>query len=411
MEEKVFFNSDGLKIAGLVDAPSDYKAGERRPAFIMLHGFGGNKDGQGQKVVAKQMAKWGYVSMRVDFRGCGESEGEHGRIICLDQVADTRNAISYLATRPEVDPNRIALIGSSFGAAVAVFTGGADSRVAAVISCGGWGDGERKFRGQHPARRTGLSSPICSKRANAIASRPANRLMVPRYDIVPIPEKLRNRMSHGSIMEFPAETAQSMNDFRADDQVGNISPRPLLLIHSANDSVTPTYESIEMFKNARQPAELHLLSDVDHFTFNEENPRLTNIVTEWLTNISRWTENETLPRVKHLEQSSPNPSSPSGRGKSGYQARAQIEHQQLLKFASNFFPAGGMPRDDAALVAELLVKAELRGYPGHGVTRVNPYLLVKAGTCRSTKRPSFERRKNHRRDQRQPLHRPSGRSS
>ncbi len=49
-------------------------------------------------------------------------------------------------------------------------------------------------------------------------------------------------------MEFPAETAQSMNDFRADDQVGNISPRPLLLLHSANDSVTPTYESIEMFK-------------------------------------------------------------------------------------------------------------------------------------------------------------------
>ena len=72
--------------------------------------------------------------------------------------------------------------------------------------------------------------------------------MVPRYDIVPIPEKLRNRMSSGSIMEFPAETAQSMNDFRADDQVGNISPRPLLLLHSANDSVTPTYESIEMFK-------------------------------------------------------------------------------------------------------------------------------------------------------------------
>jgi dipeptidyl aminopeptidase/acylaminoacyl peptidase len=83
-------------------------------------------------------------------------------------------------------------------------------------------------------------------------------------------------------MEFPAETAQSMNDFRADDQVGNISPRPLLLLHSANDSVTPTYESIEMFKRARQPAELHLLSDVDHFTFNQENQRLTHIVSDWL---------------------------------------------------------------------------------------------------------------------------------
>ncbi len=112
--------------------------------------------------------------------------------------------------------------------------------------------------------------------------RTGKSLMVPRYDIVPIPERLRRNMSAGSIMEFPAETAQSMNDFRADDQVGNISPRPLLLLHSANDSVTPTYESIEMFRRAGQPAELHLLSDVDHFTFNEENPRLTRIVSEWL---------------------------------------------------------------------------------------------------------------------------------
>src|SRR3990172_10537428 len=150
MEEKVKFQSDGLKIAGLIDLPENYKACERRPAFIVLHGFGGNKDDHGQQVVAKQLSQWGYVSLRVDFRGCGESEGEHGRIICLDQVADTRNALSYLAGRAEVDPQRIALVGSSFGAAVAVFTGGADQRVAAVISCGGWGDGERKFRGQHP---------------------------------------------------------------------------------------------------------------------------------------------------------------------------------------------------------------------------------------------------------------------
>jgi len=108
MEEKISFQSDGLKISGLIDTPPDHKPGERRPAFIVLHGFGGNKNGQGQSVVAKQFAQWGYVTLRIDFRGCGESEGEHGRIICLDQVADTRNAVSYLATRPEVDPGKIA---------------------------------------------------------------------------------------------------------------------------------------------------------------------------------------------------------------------------------------------------------------------------------------------------------------
>ncbi len=282
MEEPINFQSDGLKIAGIIDTPPNYKSGERRPAFIVLHGFGGNKNGLGQTVVAKQFTQWGYVTLRIDFRGCGESEGEHGRIICLDQVADTRNAISFLASRPQVEPQRIALVGSSFGAAVAVFTGGADRRAAAVISCGGWGDGERKFRGQHTTPEAWAKFTDMLEEGKRHRERTGKSLMVPRYDIVPIPEKLRNRMSRGSIMEFPAETAQSMNDFRADDQVGNISPRPLLLLHSAKDSVTPTYESIEMFKKAGQPAELHLLSDIDHFTFTEENPRLTNIVHEWL---------------------------------------------------------------------------------------------------------------------------------
>lgn len=282
MEEKIAFHSDGLKLAGILATPNDLKLGERRPAFIVLHGFGGNKDGHGQAVVARQLSQWGYVTLRIDFRGCGESEGERGRVICLDQVADTRNAVSFLATRSEVDPARIGLVGSSFGAAVAVFTGGADGRIGAVISCGGWGNGERKFRGQHPTPEAWAKFTRMLEEGQRHRERTGQSLMVPRYDIVPIPEKLRNHMSQGSIMEFPAETAQSMFDFRADDQVGNIAPRPLLLLHSAKDSVTPTYESIEMFKRARQPAELHLLSDIDHFTFNEENPRLTRIVADWL---------------------------------------------------------------------------------------------------------------------------------
>jgi pimeloyl-ACP methyl ester carboxylesterase len=282
MEAKVNFPSDGLNLCAIVHTPSDLRAGERRPAFIILHGFGGNKDGHGQIVIAQQLTHWGYVTMRIDFRGCGESEGEHGRILCLDQVADTSNAISYLAHRPEVDPERIALVGSSFGAAVAIYTAGADSRAAAVISSGGWGDGERKFRRQHPTPEAWARFTQMLEDGRRYRERTGKSLMVPRFDIVPIPERLRRNMSAGSIMEFPAETAQSMYDFRADEMVDKISPRPLLLLHSANDSVTPTHESIELFKRAKQPAELYLLSDVDHFMFNQENPRVARLVFDWL---------------------------------------------------------------------------------------------------------------------------------
>ena len=282
METKVTFDSAGLKLAGVLHTPVDLKAGERRPAFLVLHGFGGNKSGQGQTVIANQLTARGYIAMRFDFRGCGESEGERGWILCLDQVADTSSALSYMAQRPYVAADRIALIGSSFGAAVAIYTGGVDHRVAAVISSGGWGDGERKFRRQHPTPEAWTRFNAMLEEGRRHRQRTGKSLMVPRFDIVPIPERLRGRMSQGSIMEFPAETAQSMYDFRADEQVGKIGSRPLLLLHSANDSVTPTDESIELFKRARQPAELHLFSEVDHFMFSEENTRVNRILADWL---------------------------------------------------------------------------------------------------------------------------------
>ena len=115
MQSKITFKSDGFILSGIAHTPDDLRPGERRPAFLVLHGFGGNKESRGAIVIAEQLADWGYVAMRFDFRGCGESEGEPGRILCLDQVADASNAVTYMSSRPDVDPERIALIGSSFG--------------------------------------------------------------------------------------------------------------------------------------------------------------------------------------------------------------------------------------------------------------------------------------------------------
>jgi len=282
VETQITFPSGELELSGVLHTPEDCRVGERRPAFLVLHGFGGNKANSGSVTITEQLVRWGYVALRFDFRGCGESGGELAWILCEDQVEDTRNALTYLAACPEVDPGRIALIGSSFGAAVAVYSGGVDERVAAVVSSGGWGDGERKFRRQHPTAEAWQRFTDMLVRGREHRDRTGESLMVPRFDIVPIPEHLRGNLNEASVMEFPAETAQSMFDFRADDVVGRIAPRPLLLLHSANDSVTPTEESIEMFRRASQPAELHLLSEVDHFMFGEENPRVLQLTLDWL---------------------------------------------------------------------------------------------------------------------------------
>ncbi len=289
-EDVVTIRSAGLRLHGALGTPEALQSSERRAAFLVLHGFGSNSESPSVTQPTRVLSELGYVTLRFDMRGCGKSEGEFGRIICLDQVEDLGNALSFLAGHPVVDPDRIGVIGSSFGGAVAVYAGGTNARIAAVISNGGWGHGERKFRGQHPSPEAWAKFTNMLEEGRAHRARTGKSLMVPRDQIVPIPAHVRENLdkkkvqmlSANSVETFPAETAQSMFDFRAEEVVGKIAPRPLLLIHAANDSVTPTEQSIEMFRRAGQPTELHLFSGLDHFLFNENSVRVWSLLRNWL---------------------------------------------------------------------------------------------------------------------------------
>ena len=281
MEQAVTFKSAGLNIAGTLHLPDGMQSGEKRAAIVVLHGFGSNKNGGTAAVAAKLFEALGYVTLRIDMRGCGESEGTRGKVICLEQVEDASSAVSYLATRGDVIEERIAVMGFSFGAAVAVYTAGVDARVAACISCGGWGDGEKKFRKQHasPEQWKKFSDMLALGRSKLAQG---ESMMVPRFDIVPIQPGMRNNLSAGSFYEFPFEVVESMVGFKANDVVGRIAPRPLLLLHPAVDTVTPTEQSIDLFAHAGQPTELHLMAEVDHFMLGENNPVVHAVLNSWL---------------------------------------------------------------------------------------------------------------------------------
>ena len=280
MEEPVTFVSDGINLSGVLHVPEGGRG--RWPAFLVLHGFGSNKDSGGTVATARLYAGLGYVTLRFDMRGCGQSEGVRGRVICLEQVADTRNALAFLANRSEVDPQRIAVSGQSFGAAVAIYAAGVDERVAACVSSGGWGDGAKKFRKQHASAEAWQRFTEMMERGRRERERTGKSIMVSRYDIVPIPPGLRGNLAPGSIMEFPFEVVETMYAFTANDVVGRIAPRPLLLLHSSNDSVTPTEQSLDLFARAGQPTDLHLIADVDHFMFAEGNTLVIDLLRNWL---------------------------------------------------------------------------------------------------------------------------------
>jgi hypothetical protein len=279
--ERVQWTANGLRYAGVVHRPEGMKPGERRAALLVLHGFGSNKDSPTMKTAAGMFTALGYVALRFDMRGCGESEGERGRVICLEQVADTSAALEFLSHRNDVNPKKIAAFGHSFGAAVAVYAAGVDARIAACVSSGGWGHGAKKFRKQHASPEAWARFSAMLEEGRRRAKR-GESMKVPRFDIVPIRPELRGNLAAGSHLEFPFEVVESMYAFTANEVVGKIAPRPLLLLHPAHDTVTPTEQSIELFQHAGQPCDLHLFADVDHFLFSDGNPMVHSVLRDWL---------------------------------------------------------------------------------------------------------------------------------
>src|ERR1043166_8190453 len=112
-EEKVTITSAGLELAGVIRVPAGLRPGRRRRALLGRRGFGSNKNSQNVLAPCKVLEALGYVTLRFDVCGRGESEGEHGRVICLEQVEDTRNALTFLSRHPAVAADRIAVVGTS----------------------------------------------------------------------------------------------------------------------------------------------------------------------------------------------------------------------------------------------------------------------------------------------------------
>ena len=110
-EQRITFKSEGLTLAGVTRVPDGVGSNEKRPAFIVLHGFGSNMTAGNVQLPCAMFEKLGYVTMRFDMPGCGESEGEKGLLLCLEQVKATSAALTTLAQNPNVDGRRIAVTG------------------------------------------------------------------------------------------------------------------------------------------------------------------------------------------------------------------------------------------------------------------------------------------------------------
>jgi hypothetical protein len=115
--------------AGLEGTLMQAKSPGPRPMVVMLHGFGGHRDETGDLFakLAKRLAKEGVSSLRIDFPGCGKSEGEFGDVTASLYRRAAIGSLRFARSAPGVEPSLLGLVGYSFGGAIATACLGSDS--------------------------------------------------------------------------------------------------------------------------------------------------------------------------------------------------------------------------------------------------------------------------------------------
>lgn len=106
---------------------------------ILIGGSWTNVKEQMAGTYAQKLAERGYWVLGLDFRGFGESEGEPRQYESpARKVADFKNAITFLESLPEVDQNRLALVGVCASGGYLSWVASEDKRVKALATVAAW---------------------------------------------------------------------------------------------------------------------------------------------------------------------------------------------------------------------------------------------------------------------------------
>jgi len=119
MEEKVFIkNSKGLKLASIISYPDKNK---QYSAILILSGFVGYKEEAHAKELAKTLMQNGFVAVRFDCSGFGESDGAFEKdYLMSNYLKDTQCVYDSVKKLKFVDKNKIGILGYSLGGILSV---------------------------------------------------------------------------------------------------------------------------------------------------------------------------------------------------------------------------------------------------------------------------------------------------
>lgn len=116
-QSAVSFKAKGMNFEGIVATPDD--VGSPVPGVVICHPhplFGGNMDNNVVIAVSFALVEQGFATVRFNFRGVGNSEGEHTKGELEHQ--EVLGAFDLMKAWPNVDGGKLGLVGYSFGTSV-----------------------------------------------------------------------------------------------------------------------------------------------------------------------------------------------------------------------------------------------------------------------------------------------------
>jgi hypothetical protein len=147
-DERVSVPANGFNLAATLSkppsaapAPASGKAQvQKRPAVILVPGSGPvdrDETVAGISIfaqIANTLADAGFIVIRYDKRGIGQSGGRDESATMKDYAEDVRAVVEYLRKRKDIDGQRIAVLGHSEGGLVGLIAAaGAKKRIAALV--------------------------------------------------------------------------------------------------------------------------------------------------------------------------------------------------------------------------------------------------------------------------------------
>jgi len=277
MKTNVTFTSNGWRIAAHLYAPEGKAAG-KRPAIIVGHPASGVKE-QTAGLYAQQLADQGFVTLAFDTATQGESEGSpRGVEDASRRIEEFKEAVSFLAQRAEVDPDRIGILGICASGGYVVAGAATDHRIKAVatvsgVDLGTWyrvgPDGKQDpsvFQGMLDMAATARAAEARGEAVTMLPTRFASEAEARAAGPASIDGYAYYSTDHGRHPRQADALAWTSIDrtgfFEGFRFVGLIAPRPVLMI-VGTEAVT-RWMGEDAISNAKEPKELFWIEGSTH---------------------------------------------------------------------------------------------------------------------------------------------------